>query len=138
MDANEQDGSLKLQQSSVEHLMEIRKWTMFLSIVGFIFIGLGAIVLPFWGLIVGNIGEFGYFALTPAVLMLVIYFFPIYYLYKFSSNAKQAERTLDSVAYDDAFRYLKKHYRFVGIFLIVVLAIYVVVGLVALIGVGLS
>ncbi|MFO7938903.1 MAG: hypothetical protein R6U66_04050 [Bacteroidales bacterium] len=138
MDTIEQEGTLTLPHSSVKHLLEIRKWTMFLSIVGFIFIGLGAIVLPFWGVLVGNVGEFGYFALTPVVLMLVIYFFPIYYLYKFSSYAKQAERSLDPIAYDNAFLYLKKHYRFIGILLLVVLVLYVIIGLVAALGLALT
>jgi hypothetical protein len=138
MDTIEQEGTLTLPHSSVKHLLEIRKWTMFLSIVGFIFIGLGAIVLPFWGVLVGKVGEFGYFALTPVVLMLVIYFFPIYYLYKFSSYAKQAERSLDPIAYDNAFLYLKKHYRFIGILLLVVLVLYVIIGLVAALGLALT
>lgn len=140
METIEQEGNLTLQQSSIDYLVETRKWTMFIAIVGFIFLGLSALIVPFVGIFSGVTGQIGVGALTaiPMLIILLIYFFPIYYLYKFSSYAKQAERSLDPIAYDNAFLYLKKHYRFVAILLIVILSLYVLFGLVALIGVALS
>jgi hypothetical protein len=66
------------------------------------------------------------------VVMGVIYFFPIYYLYQFSSYSKRAGDGSDSGLLTTAFMYLKKHYRYMGILFIVVIGVYIMIILVAL------
>ena len=136
----EQENSMVLTKSSLQHLSETRKWARFLAIVGFVLLGLTALIVPFVGLISGMAGHagIGFFTVIPALFILVLYFFPIYYLYKFSSYAKIAEQQMDALAYEMAFKYLKKHYRFIGILLLVVLVLYVIIGLVAALGLALT
>jgi uncharacterized membrane protein YjgN (DUF898 family) len=136
--------SLQLDNSGIQNLNETRKWTMFISILGFI--GMGLMIL---GLIVAMIvmGSFGSkyedgmmmqtpsltpFAMIPLIILAAIYFFPLYYLLLFSRNSATAVRNHDSVALNNALKYLRLHYRFMGILLIVVLSIYLIVILIAI------
>ena len=62
----------------------------------------------------------------------VLYFLPVYYMYQFSVNAKKSLMQLGSGGMANemmahAIGYLKRHFRYVGIFTIVILALYVVV-----------
>ena len=116
-----------------DFLSETSKWAKFLSIVGFIFIGLffflsmvitfvggsmgSAMSEEFGGLSTGIIGIF-------YIFFTVIYFFPIYYLYKFAVNTKSALNDDDQEYLTDAFDYLKRHYKFMGILTIIALSIY--------------
>jgi hypothetical protein len=61
------------------------------------------------------------------LLLVLIYFFPIYYLFKFSAEARAALRLKDEAFLNNAMKFLKMHYRFMGILLIIVLAIYALV-----------
>ncbi len=88
---------------------------------------LGNESMPFPGYIFGFIyAVFGF-----------IYFFPIYYLFKFSTNMKEALLHSNEENIDEAFINLKSHYKFMGIFTIVFISIYLLLGLGALF-VGLS
>ena len=130
--------AMEFSPQSVIYLNETRKWTLFFSILGFVFLGLcvlGAIFmatmfstiaggnLPFPGM--GVAMGIGYF------LVGVLYFFPIYYLYKFSTYSKNAIYNEDSEQLNLAFKYLKSHYKFIGILTIVLLSIYVLIFLIA-------
>lgn len=121
---------MELTQETRQNLNEIRKWAYFLSILGFIGIGLmligsisiGTIFnhigdndLPFPGSLLGGV----YFILA------VIYFFPVYYLFKFSTHMKQALLNNEETDEVLAFRFLKSHYKYIGIFAVVMLSIYV-------------
>ena len=61
----------------------------------------------------------------PIALMMLIYGIPIYYLYQFGKYSKIAISNHDSAAITTAFQYLKLHYRFMGILVIVVLVFYI-------------
>ena len=65
------------------------------------------------------------------ILMAVLYFFPIYYLFTFSKLSKLAVDNNDGGSFSEAMRYLKMHYRYMGILMIVVLSIYVVILIIA-------
>lgn len=132
------DPKLFMDEKSQKFLDETRKWTMFLAIIGFIFIGL--IVLM--GLIFGLVGSFfgsylGGFEriaiLLVYILIGVLYFFPIYYLMKFSINMKNAIQQGKQQELTSAFEFLKSHYKFIGILTIVALSLYVLLGIVAVI-----
>lgn len=57
-------------------------------------------------------------------MIIVIYGFPIYYLYQFGKFSKLAINNYDSEAITIAFQYIKLHYRFMGILVIVILICY--------------
>ncbi len=131
MESNNQKASIEFNPSSISHLNETRKWTLFLSILGFIFIGLGVVLIPILIISssINNSSIPGFATTIPLILMAIIYFFPIYYLLKFSNNSKKAIDNSDSQYLETSFKFLKLHYRFMGIFVIVILCLYMIIGI---------
>ena len=112
-------------------LSEIGKWSKFLSIVGFIGIGFLIIVAIFFLQFVGDLprGLNGQEKIVPLVyiIMAALYFFPVYYLYKFSDKIKIGIAKRDESSLTDGFEYFKSHYKFLGVMTIVILSIYVLI-----------
>ena len=121
-------------------LSEAAKWGKFLAIVGFVFLGIAAIMALFIGTLFGSLTAMGAFAnsdmpgipmltggiITILILLLVIlYFFPILYLYLFSSKMQVALRNDDQATLVNAFKFLRANLRFLGILMIVLIAFYV-------------
>ncbi len=135
MEQIENQKSIELNENSIIHLNETRKWTLFFSILGFIIMGLGLIVSPIILLTSKSQKNSEIFMLSigPIILFSVLYFFPILYLYRFSSNSRKALINSDTALLEDALNYLKRHFRFIGAMTIIILFIYFIIGLVALI-----
>jgi hypothetical protein len=124
---------LQIDQENNSYLNEIARWGKFLSIVGFVFTGLAAIALlasafssssyasiyaPLWQRAIGPIAF---------IAIMLLYFFPCLYLYRFSTKMKDALRTDDQLYMTTAFKNLKSCFKFVGILTIVLLSLYVIV-----------
>ena len=114
------------------YLNETGKWGKFLAIVGFCVIGLIVMMGLFAGTIFSSMGEALPF---PGFLMGLIYvgigllyFFPVYYLFKFSNQVRTALISKNSQQLDSAFENLKSHYKFIGILMIITLSMYVLFG----------
>ncbi|MCY1722207.1 DUF5362 family protein [Prolixibacteraceae bacterium Z1-6] len=118
-----------------EQLNGAGNWGKFLAILGFVFMGLmvfGGFIMSIIFLVMpGELSSgmpfppflFGFIYLV----MGAIYFLPILYLYRFSSNIKSAILSKDQNQLTVAFKNLKAHYRFIGIFTIVIFALYILV-----------
>jgi uncharacterized membrane protein (DUF485 family) len=135
---------IELLQETIQNLNETRKWTNFLSIMGFIFIGLMILIAFAAGSMFAAMGEsesnmpfsgtiLGFFYLVIAF----IYFFPILYLYRFSKFTKKALETQNPNDLNEAFKNLKSHYRFMGIITIIMIVLYALLFLIG-IAVGFS
>lgn len=129
----EETPKLELLNESLGYLNETRKWTGFLAILGFIFTGLMVIMGFSIGTIFSKFGNDQIPTPFPSYLFGIIYlffgliyFFPILYLYRFSAAAKRGLNTTSSNELNNAFKNLKAHFRYVGIMMIIVLAIYAV------------
>jgi len=154
---NEQESAfnkfeLQLTQQAQDFVRETAKWATLLSIVGFIFIGF--MVLAAFGMFAmgatmgsgfGNgaagmgpmaaMGMFGGAAMGVFFLvMAVFYFFPVLYLFKFASNAKNALNTNNTENLTTAFENLKSHYKFVGILTIIGISFYVIAIVISIVG----
>ena len=135
---------LQLDSTAKDFLKETAKWAYFLSIIGFIGIGFLLLIAVFAGTIFSSLGtmqgmggmgaSFGAAMGAAYFLMAGLYFFPVYYLFKFSSNAKKAFRDNDSAALTESFGYLKSHYKFFGILMIILLSIYALFFVFAILG----
>lgn len=137
---------LDISTQAISFLKETAKWAQFLAIVGFIFIGLmviaafsmGAIFssIPMVGSSMGDnmLSGFGWMVTVIYLIFAVIYFMPVYYLFKFSSNMKVAIQNNDTVVMTESFNYLKKHYRFIGILTIIFLSLYLFFILIGVLG----
>ncbi|SEO47813.1 hypothetical protein SAMN05444671_3550 [Flavobacterium sp. CF108] len=126
---------MQLDSTAKDFLREATKWAYFLAIMGFIGIAFLVIIAIFAGAIFSTMastvpgmgiygGSFGAIISFVYLLLAAIYFFPVYYLFKFGSNGKRAFKENDSEALTASFGYLKSHYKFVGIFTIILLSLY--------------
>jgi len=132
MNSNPEIRKIEIGQETLKNLNTIRKWTMFLAITGFIFLGL-IITL---GLITGTfLSAFNHSDKIPGVpdtLLLtaffgvaVICFFPILFLFRFSKHTSNAISELDKQELHKAFKYLKRYYIYIGVLLIIAVSIYI-------------
>ena len=138
----EQNNDRSLFELSVDvqarsFLTETAKWGKFLAILGFVFC---VIIVLVGVLIATNYEEFGKVInaydnnntlreMGPAIGIVyvvgaVIYFFPCLYLLRFSNQMKAAVASDDQTKLTSAFKNLKSMFRFVGVFTIIIIAIY--------------
>jgi len=126
--------SLTLDLYALDHLKQTVKWTKFLAITGFACLGLMLIVFAFL-FVISKSAEIPltFMSVLPMIILGVIYFFPLYYLLKFSKLSKQAIDNMDSEALTLALAYQKMLYRFMGIMMICVFVLYAIIGVMALV-----
>ena len=121
-----------LTPNAINFLKETSKWAKFIAILGFIGLGLmvlGGLSVMLMGANFGrglggmqmNTGIIGFVYL----IMSVLYFFPMYYLYNFSVKIKDGLALQNKDVLESAFGFLKSHYKFIGILIIVMIAMYV-------------
>ena len=126
---NEQS-TLEINNESILQLKQTRKWTALLSILGFVFLTVIVLISVVALVNMNGVGDNQRQLLTvvPLILMGVIYFFPIYYLWKFSKHSKEAIANNDTLKLSSALRYLKSHYKFMAILILVIVIGYLVAG----------
>jgi hypothetical protein len=137
MDHLEKTG-MSINPEMLPILDEMRKWTMFIAIIGFV--GIGFLVIMAFS--IGTIMEMsqqdmpfpGYTFTIIYLLLAVLYFFPVLYLYKFSVNLKKSLEDSSSDILLAAFAHLKAHYKFIGILCIIMLTFYVLAFIVGIFG----
>ena len=126
---------LRIDPGSGSYLYETSKWAKFLAILGFIITGLVVLVtLVFVVLAFVNFNDesaayrFGYGIgqLLLVLGLLLIYFFPCLYLYRFASKLQTALKINDQPLLVDSFLNLKRCFKFVGVLTLVMILIYVV------------
>jgi len=124
---------IKLTPLSIEFLREAAKWSKILAILGLIGIGFYLLIIIFFSLFyVGFSSNFGsnQFGLTmiPMLLIMIIiialYFAPIWWLFKFGSNLQEALNSRSTEQLTIAFKYLQKHYKYIGIMFIIGIILY--------------
>ena len=125
---------LELETNGLNHLKETRLWANFLAIAGFAFLGLALLmmVIAMSASAFDLVGRYEMLVIFPMILIIAVYFFPLYYLLMFSKYSRQAILNSDTSSMTLAFKYLKQHYRFMGILVIVFLSIYLIAFLVML------
>ncbi|MBL7852661.1 MAG: hypothetical protein JNN04_17285 [Cyclobacteriaceae bacterium] len=124
------DVKMELNREALRSLYEAGGWATFLAILGFIMMGFLLIAGIFMGAIFSNLPNsealpFPAELFTVFYLLIaVVYFFPIYYLFKFANLARSGIQQRDSSRLSSSIQYLKSHYKFVGILTIVGIAMY--------------
>ncbi|MFV5688987.1 hypothetical protein ACM55M_10230 [Flavobacterium sp. ZT3R25] len=127
---------MRLNESAKDFLKETAKWAHFLSILGYIGIGFIALAALFAGTLFSKFGNMApgmgaigssirIFITVVYLIIAILYFFPVYYLNKFGSNAKAAFRDNDSETLAASLEYLKSHYKYIGIMTLVVFSLYI-------------
>ena len=124
---------LTLTKASKSFLRETARWAKFLAIIGFILIGLMLVFAMFATTIFDMAAKMQpgvpeYLGLTMTIVYLVlaiIYFFPVYYLLQFSLKMKKALTSKNDETLAKAFEMIKSHYKFLGVFTIITISLYV-------------
>jgi hypothetical protein len=123
---------LTLSNAARGFLREIAKWGTFLSILGFIVLAVMLIGSFFIGAFYNSTPQAGAMPFDLGIVVTLIYIaasliyiFPIYYLYQFSVKMKEALALKDDAVLATAFEMLKSHYKFIGVFTIIMLSVYV-------------
>jgi len=131
--ASYESSPLTVSAQAAGHLEETRKWSKFLAILGFCFVGLAILAGLFVGTFLSMAGQQEempfptYFLGIIYAAMGLVYFFPLYYLFKFSAHMKSALRSRNNGELEKAFGNLKAHYKYIGILFVVMLVLYVLV-----------
>ncbi|WP_299049424.1 DUF5362 family protein [uncultured Polaribacter sp.] len=133
---------LTLNSASKRFLKETAKWSFFLSIIGFVLIFLLLILAAFSTTIFGLAAQLqpgvpesiGLIMTVVYLVFAVIYFFPVYYLLQFSNKMKTALSTKNEETLANAFKLLKSHYKFIGVFTIITISLYALLFVVSMLG----
>jgi hypothetical protein len=148
MENSLENKKIEIGQQSLGYLETTRKWTMFFAILGFVVIG----ILLILGLVAGSFltaftsrmsgmegiegssavgGITSIFVFIFILIFAVIYFFPLFYLFRFSRFTKNAVANLDAQQLELGLKNLKSYWKYIGVFTIIVLAVYLLVLIIA-------
>ncbi|TAL69263.1 MAG: hypothetical protein EPN88_06750 [Bacteroidetes bacterium] len=138
MDNNLENTKIEIDQETLKYLNTIRKWAMFLAIIGFIFLGLILVIAVIAGTFLSafssgklSTGIPGPLLFVPLLLIAVVYFFPVLFLFRFSKHTAHAVQTLDKQELHKAIKNLKSYFVYIGVLIIIGLSLYVVALIVA-------
>jgi heme/copper-type cytochrome/quinol oxidase subunit 2 len=133
METSSEDRKIEMGSEILDSLNSTRKWTTFLAVLGFIFLGLiivaglaTSLFLTTFNTTEANLGIPESLMILIFIVIGAIYFFPVFFLFRFSRNMRDAIQNLDQQKLQKGFRNLRLYFTYIGIMVIVVLTIYVV------------
>ncbi len=127
---NDEQQGLTVDDTAKAYLHEAARWGKFISIFGIVVSCLAllfAILLPFTpiGAIYGGIGA-PLFAISFIYILLILAcMYPYIALLRFSIKVKEAILLDNNDVLNSSFRFLKNHFKSIGIIIIVMISIYV-------------
>jgi hypothetical protein len=125
--------NLGVDEVGKAYMYEIARWAKFLAIVGFIFTGLlclGLIFLIFGAsAITSQFGaatgiSYGIGMMFLYVLIILIFLYPSLTLLRFANRVRPALQTANTDLFNESLKNLKNTFKFMGIYMIVMLGIY--------------
>lgn len=125
---------LQVDHVGKEYLKEAAKWGRFLSMIGFISLGLLVLFILIMGIYTpSDDGDFDPVDQTAAIVgaivvsiaVVIFYFFPCLFLYRFATQLRLALETNDTLSLNESFRNLKNTLRYIGVVTIISLVILV-------------
>lgn len=134
---------LILDEEIKDYLNSSSKWAKFLSIIGFIGVGfmfLGSLFLMIVG---GTLGSASMsYGVSPNLMgflyfiFAVLYIFPIYYLYQFSTGISKGLKLNSQENIKEGFKNLKAQFKYLGIMTIVIISLYFLIFIFGMIAVA--
>ena len=126
--------TLSVSGKGILELVSMRKWTLFLAVVGFIgsaFTVLAGLLFAVFSKFIPHeqgMPNFPGILISGLYLVLgVIYFFPSFFLLTFSSRAKKALESGVEADLEEALKFLRFHFTFMGVFVIICIAMMILV-----------
>jgi hypothetical protein len=140
---------LQVSTNAQNYLTESARWGKFLAITGFVLCGLMVLIAFFVPAFLFRLPPYnnlpaGYTTAMQTgitivyLLFAVLFFFPCFYLYKFSAKMQIAIKSVNQENFDDSLMNLKSIFKFYGIMTIIFLSIYALIFVVAMIGLALK
>jgi hypothetical protein len=133
METIPEDRKIEMGPEILKHLNATRKWTTFLSVLGFIFLGLLVVAGLFTSLFLttfktqeANLGIPESVMIIIFIVVVAINFLPVFFLFRFSRNTRDGIQNLNLSKLEKGFNNLRLYFTYIGIMVIVVLTIYVV------------
>lgn len=133
MENIQENRKIEIEQETLNDLNTTRKWSMFMAILSFIFIGFliiaGIIATTFLSALSNSESNIGFPEWLLIIIILVfaaIYFFPVLFLFRFSSHTGKAVAMLDKGELQKAFKNLKSYFVYIGILIIIVISFYLI------------
>lgn len=130
----------EISDEFIGNLNTVRKWTLFLAIFGFCFLGLlllfalgGAIII-----VAGGQPATGILSFIAYFIMAVIMYFPMKFLLKYSVSCRQVVEKGKSKDLDESSRNLKAFFTYAGVMGIVYIALIIAALILYLLGIGLK
>ena len=131
--------TLSIEPATKSHLDEVAKWARFLAIAGMAMLAL-AIIASFTSInFISNnrpdiesqmeqevLQSVRIGTIIGSILIILISFFPLLFLLRFSTQLKKAISADNQELLTLAFQNLKRYFRYLGVLLIIVIAIYAV------------
>jgi len=129
----ENQQNLELNEQAVDALRTSAKWSMFLAIMGFIGIAFMIIAALIMTSVMSAIpsspmsplGNLKGYLSGVYVFMALFYFPPVYYLFKYATDMKNAILNSSSDLIAVALGYLKSQHKYLGVSIIVVMSLYI-------------
>ncbi len=125
------ENKMEISPEALKHLNSMRKWTMFLSVLGFIFFGLLIIIgvatstfLTAFRSREVNLGIPESLMIFLFIIIAALYFLPVLFLFRFSRNTRDAIHNHDKLKLEKAFRNLRTYFTYIGVMAIIILSIY--------------
>ena len=143
------NNDLQVTPQTQSYLSESAKWGKFLAIMGFILCGIMVIIafiIPSFMVKVPPYNEMSesYTAGMKAgmtimyLLFSLLFFFPCFYLYKFSVKMQSAVKSISQENFDESLMNLKSMFKFYGILTIIILSFYALVFVIAMIALAMK
>jgi hypothetical protein len=133
IDSGQTSAPMMLDMNHMSMLNEIRKWGMFLSILGFIGVGIILLVGLAFSTIMSSFTNQMQMPLPAGLfsgiyfVIAIIYFFPVLYLYRFSLNMKRALLMRSEENLTLSVQNLRSLFRFCGICAAIVISLYLII-----------
>lgn len=122
-----EETKLTLSEQTIRDLSVIKSWTYFFAILATIFFGLG-LLGSIVSLFAGSLNQQNQLLLVRGffviIFMIAVYFYPIFSLFKFSSNMKHALAQKDNEKLSSAFSYLRSNLTYAGVLTIIFIVLY--------------
>lgn len=133
METSPEERKLEIGPDTLRNLNTIRIWTTFLSVLGFILIGLFIIAGIATGMFLTSFSTTKATLGIPESMVIILLFvagaislFPVVFLFRFSKNIRDAVQNNDQQKLDRGIRNLKKYFTFIGILVIIAITVYAV------------
>jgi len=131
MENIQDESKIEIGPEALKNLDVTRKWTTFLSVLGFIFLGLiivaglaTSLFLTTFKSQQANLGIPEWLMIVVFIVIGILYFFPIFFLFRFSRNTRDGIHNHDPEKLTKGFRNLRLYFAYLGIMVILVLTVY--------------